>query len=99
VRVAKEERRGGRRLKMSRPILARPSDPKYNEEVQATLNTSHDGLYFTTCKKHYYVGMRLSLILGYAPTDPCNSTSLGNVVRIDRHEDGSFGIAVRILLR
>jgi hypothetical protein len=73
----KHERRASRRVMISRPLLARPSDPKYKEEVQVTLNTSRDGLYFTTRVKHYYVGMRVSVILGYTPNDRCNSRSLG----------------------
>jgi len=97
--VAKQEHRASRRVKISRPLLARPSDPKYKEEVQTSLNTSRDGLYFRTRANHYYVGMRVSVILGYAPTDRCNSTSYGEVVRIDRLKDGSFGIAVQIQLR
>ena len=99
IAPSEQEHRGSRRVKISRPMLARPSDPKYKEEVQVTLNTSHDGLYFTTRVKHYHVGMRVSVILGYAPTDRCNSTSFGEVVRIDRLEDGSFGIAVHIQMR
>jgi hypothetical protein len=100
ITPAGQEHRANRRVKISRPLLARPSDPKYKEEVQqVTLNTSRDGLYFRTRAKHYHVGMRVSLILGYIPNDRCNSTSLGKVVRIDRLEDGSFGIAVHIEMR
>ena len=97
--VAERERRASRRVKIARPLLARPSDPKYKEEVHTTLNASRDGLYFTTRAKHYYVRMRLKVTLGYAPNDPCNSVSFGEVVRIEQLEDGRFGIAVRILLR
>jgi hypothetical protein len=97
--AGQHEHRVSRRVKISRPLLARPSDPKYKEEVQVTLNTSRDGLYFRTRVKHYYVGMRVSVILGYMPNDRCNSTSFGKVVRIDRPEDGSFGIAVHIEMR
>jgi hypothetical protein len=96
--VAEKERRRARRVKISRPMRARPSDPKYKEEVQSSVNASRDGLYFTTRAKHYYVGMRLSVTLGYAPNDPCNSASFGEVVRIVRLKDGSFGIAVQIQL-
>lgn len=99
ITPAQQEHRANRRVKVSRPLLARPSDPKYKEEVQTSLNTSRDGLYFRTRANHYYVGMRVSVILGYAPTDRCNSTSYGEVVRIDRLKDGSFGIAVQIQLR
>jgi len=97
--VAEKERRASRRVKLSRPLLSRPSDPKYKEEVQTTLNTSRDGLYFTTRANHYHVGMRLSVTLGYAANDPCNSQSFGDVIRIDRLKDGSFGIAVQIRVR
>jgi len=99
VPAAEKERRAGRRIKIPRAILARPSDPNYKEEVQTTLNSSRDGLYFRTNAKHYYVGMRVNMILGYEPNGPCNSTSFGQVVRVDRLEDGSFGIAVHIELR
>ena len=97
--VPEKERRGARRVKISRPMLARPSDPKYKEEVQSSVNASRDGLYFTTQAKHYYVRMRLSVTLGYSPNDPCNSTSFGEVVRIDWLKDDRFGIAVKIHLR
>jgi hypothetical protein len=97
--VVEREHRSSRRVKISRPVLARPSDPKYKEEVQTTLNTSRDGLYFRTQLKHYYVGMRVSVVLGYTPNDRCNSTSLGKIIRIDRLDDGSFGIAVHIEMR
>ncbi len=99
VIVAQEERRKDRRVKISRPLLVRPSDPKHKEEVHSTLNASRDGLYFTTKAEHYHFGMRLCVIFGYAPTDRCSSVSSGKVVRIDRLEDGSFGIAVEILVR
>jgi hypothetical protein len=97
--VAERERRGARRVKISRPMLARPSDRRYNEEVQSSVNASRDGLYFTTRANHYHVRMRLGVTLGYAPNDPCNSESFGEVVRIDRLKDGRFGIAVQIKLR
>jgi PilZ domain len=97
--VVGKERRANRRVKIARPLLARPSDPKYEEEVQTTLNASRDGLYFRTQSKHYYVGMRVSVILGYDPMDRWNSRSFGEVVRINRLEDGRFGIAVQIQLR
>ena len=99
ITPSEHEHRANRRVKVSRPLLVRPADPKYSEEVQVTLNTSRDGLYFRTRLKHYHVGMRVSVILGYVPNDRCNSTSLGKVVRIDRLGDGSFGIAVHIEVR
>jgi hypothetical protein len=67
--VSGKEHRASRRVMISRPLLVRPSDPKYKEEVQVTLNTSRNGLYFRTQAKHYHVGMRVSVILGYIPNE------------------------------
>ncbi len=98
--VAEKERRKSRRAKISRPMLASPTDPQYKnkEEVQSSVNASRNGLYFTTRAGHYHVGMHLNITLGYAPNDPCNSPSLGEVVRVDRLDDGRFGVAVKIHL-
>jgi len=97
--VMQQERRANPRVKIARPLLARPLGPEYTEEVQTTSNTSRNGVYFRTRSSHYYVGMSVSVILGYAPNDPCNSKSFGQVVRIDRLKDGAFGIAVQIQMR
>jgi hypothetical protein len=99
--AAAKERRKARRAQISRPMLVSPSDPKYKnkEEVQTSVNASRNGLYFITQAGHYHAGMHLNITLGYAPNDPCNSPSLGEVVRVDRLDDGRFGIAVKIHLR
>jgi len=93
-----KERRVGRRTKLARNLLIRPYDPRYSEEVQPSANLSRGGLYFVTSSQHYYIGMRLELISGYVPNDPCNTKSFGEIVRIDKLGDGQLGIAVRILL-
>jgi hypothetical protein len=93
-----KERRASRRTKLARKALIRTSQPPYNEEVQPTSNFSRSSVYFVTPSKQYHVGMRVSVIPGYVPNDPCNSTSFGEVVRIDKLADGKLGIAVRILL-
>jgi len=102
VAAAKEsgvtERRAGRRAKVERKLLVRASEPPFGEEVKATSNVSRRGVYFVTLSRLYYTGMRVNLISGYAPNDPCNSVSVGEVVRIDKLKDGKSGIAVRILL-
>jgi hypothetical protein len=65
-----------------------------------TVSTSRDGVYFKTSLKHYYVGMRLGVILDYEADDPCNAAaSFGQVVRVDRLPGGRLGIAVGIRLR
>ena len=94
-----QERRTNPRVNIAMPLLARPFDPKYKEELQTSSNTSRNGLYFQTRSKHYSVGMRVSVILGYAPGSRCNSPAYGEVVRIDRLNDGGLGVAFRIQTR
>ena len=96
--VDQKERRTRRRAKVARNVLIRPCDPRYREEVQATANWSRDGLYFVTSSRHYYVSMRLTVTSDYEANDPCKSSSFGEIVRIDKLDDGKLGIAVRILL-
>lgn len=97
--IVQQERRASPRVDAARPLLARPLDPEYKEEVQSTSNTSRNGVYFKTRSTHYCIGMRVSVILEYASTDRCNSTAYGQVVRIDRLAGGIFGIAVQIQMR
>ena len=98
--IAQQERRANPRVNMARPLrLARPLGPEIKEEVQSTSNTSRNGLYFRTRSGHYCVGMRVSVMVGYALNNRGNITSFGQVVRIDRLKDGAFGIAVQIQMR
>jgi hypothetical protein len=93
------ERRRNRRVKLSQPARLRPTDPVYTEEVQITLTVSRDGLYFTTALKHYHAQMRVRVTFPYHPSDPVATEYLAEVVRVERLNDGRFGVAVRFLLR
>ena len=99
VPAPEKERRLGTRVKMSKPMLARPSDPKFKEEVVTTLNVSRYGLYFETRAEHYYLGMHLSVIFPYAAQDPVSTPVLGVVVRVDKLNAGNLGVAVRLAMR
>lgn len=92
----REERRESPRTNVFKPVRLQPLDPKYEEEVRATLNVSRDGLYFRSWAEHYQIGMRLRVTFPYASVDLCNSEYLGEVLRVDELEDGSWGIALRI---
>jgi hypothetical protein len=97
--VLQQERRTNPRLSIAKPLLACTFGPEYKEEVQTTSNTSGNGLYFETPSPHYYVGMLISVLVGYAPGTRYHSPSFGRVARIDRLPEGNFGVAVRILMR
>jgi hypothetical protein len=83
------ERCAGHRTKLARKLLFRPCNPRYSQEVCVTSNVSRGGLHFVTSSKHYQVGMRVDVISGYVPNDPCNFISLGEIVRVDKLEDPS----------
>jgi hypothetical protein len=43
--------------------------------------------------------MHVHLILGYRTGDPVQHEWLAEVLRIERREDGQWGVAMRVLLR
>lgn len=99
VSVDPQNRRQSPRVTISKPVRVRPSDTAYQEEVQTTLNTSRDGLYFITTAKHYFVGMRVRVIFPYTPTELSNSEYFAEIVRMERVAVDRLGIGVRFVLR
>ena len=97
--ILQQERRASPRFRMAKPLLACPFGPEYKEEVQATCNTSENGVYFESRSTHYRVGMPISVSAPCTSQTRQHSPSFGKVVRIDRLEDGRLGIAVQILMR
>lgn len=83
---------------LSEPVLVRPIESVYPEEICTTANVSRSGLYFTTPTSHYYVGMNVIVSLNFGPDDPVHREQIGDVVRVDRLDDGKWGVAVRILM-
>jgi len=83
---------------LSEPVLIRPCDPRFPEEICMTANVSLTGLYFVTTTKHYYVGMNVIVVLNFAPHEPFYREHVGDVVRIDETDGGKSGIAIRILM-
>jgi PilZ domain len=93
------ERRNQRRASLSLRVHLRYADPKNGgfDEVQQALNSCRSGLYFTTTKKRYNVGMRLRIVYPYHSAHdaiPASSEDHCEVVRVDHLPNGRFGIAV-----
>jgi hypothetical protein len=83
---------------LSEPVLVRPCDPVYPEEICTTANVSRSGLYFVTPTKHYVVGMNVLVTLNFGPDDPKHREQIGDVVRVDDLDDDKRGVAIRILM-
>jgi len=92
------ERRQVHREDLSEPVLVCPCDPECPEEVCTTLNVSRNGLYFTTTLGHYFPGMKVIVTHNVRPDDSTQEEYMGDVVRLERLEDGKWGVAIRILM-
>jgi PilZ domain len=99
MQIAIKERRQAQRENLSEPVLICPCDPEYPEEVCTTLNVSRNGLYFATTTEHYFPGMNVIVTLNFHSGDPMPLEYIGDVVRLERLEDGKWGVAIRILMR
>jgi hypothetical protein len=97
VTAAKECRLTPRET-LSEPVLVRPCDPLYPEEICTTANVSRSGLYFFSTTKHYFVGMTVLVTLNFRPDDPIHREQIGDVVRIDVLDEDKWGVAIRILM-
>ena len=83
---------------LSEPVLVRPCDSLYPEEICTTANVSRSGLYFVTSSKHYFVGMNVVVTLNFGPDDPVHREQIGDVVRVDTLAGDRWGVAVRIVM-
>ncbi len=96
---AHTEKRRSRRAKIARPVRVRPSEPRddHFEDLPLSVNSSKDGIYFTTRQNSYYKGMRVFVTFPYSsPHDPMNSEYVAEVVRVEKLPNGKFGVAVNL---
>jgi len=96
--TAAKECRTSPRETLSEPVLVRPCDPLYQEEICTTANVSRSGVYFVTPTQHYFVGMNVIVTLNFGPDDPIHREQIGDVVRVDELDDDMWGVAIRILM-
>lgn len=96
--TAAKECRATPRESLSEPVLIRPIDLMYPEEICTTANVSRGGLYFVTPTRHYFVGMNVVVTLNFGPEDPIHREQIGDVVRVERLERNKWGVAIRIVM-
>lgn len=94
-----DNRRRAPRAKLAQPVRIRPDDDHYPEEIATTANVSRGGFFFVTSLGHYYVGMGVSVTIGYRPKDPMNKEEAGEIVRIEKVGEDKWGVAIRVLMR
>ena len=97
TQINTDDRRRAPRVHISQSIRVSPADPRFRAEVATTLNVSRYGLYFVTSKPYYFAGMDVHLVRNFRLGDPLNRQEQADVVRVERGENGTFGVAIRIL--
>jgi PilZ domain len=98
MQTAVKESRLTPRENLSEPVLVRPCDSRYPEEICTSVNVSRTGLFLVTSTEHYFVGMNVIVTLNFGPDDPMHREQIGDVVRVEKLEDGKWGVAIRILM-
>jgi hypothetical protein len=91
------QKRRSRRVKMSRPVRVRPSEPRddHFEDVITSINVSKEGIYFHSRRLGYYKGMRVFVTFPFSSAhDPMNCEYVAEVVRVEDLPNKKFGIAV-----
>lgn len=93
------QKRRSRRVKMSRPVRVRPSEPRdeHFEDLITSVNASKEGIYFHSRRAGYYKGMRVFVTFPYSSRhDPMNCDYVAEVVRVEALPNGKFGVAVEL---
>jgi hypothetical protein len=88
------------RLQVSLPVQVQPFDARFIDiiDVGEVSDFTRDGLYFSTCMPHYFMGMRLIVTFPFGDQASAHQRFLGTIVRMEDRKDGNRGIAVRFLL-
>jgi len=88
------------RLRVSLPVQVQPFDARFIDivDVGEVTDFTRDGLYFTSCMPHYFMGMRLIVTFPFGDQASAHKRFLGTIVRMEDRPDGSLGVAVRFLL-
>ena len=95
------DKRRSRRAKIARTLRVRPSEPRdeHFDDLPTSINASKEGVFFTTRRDKYYVGMRVFVTFPYSSAhDPMNCEYVAKVVRVEKLPHGKFGVAVDLLM-
>jgi hypothetical protein len=96
--VAREERRRTRRVRLE---LAARLKPYYQSqhlppEIRPTTNISRDGIYFTTRRDTYGVGMHLLVSCPHTKAEGASTGDLARVVRVEARGE-AWGVALKFV--
>ncbi len=100
VAEAQDRRGDSRRIAVEQPIRVRTASHSHNrfDDVEMTSNASRKGVYFTTHRASYHLGMRVLVTMPYGPEAGNGIEYLAEVVRMQILDPETFGVAVRLLM-
>jgi hypothetical protein len=75
-------------------MRVRPVNSDFPVEFCPTFNVSGAGVYLKTSATHYFLGMTVSLTRDFVADGANSEEIMATVVRVDKLEDGKFGVAV-----
>ncbi len=87
------------RVKMTIPVLIRPVNTRYPEQMSTSLNVSKNGLQVESDASLYYAGMEVYLTRNAGIADLQGPEEHGCVVRVERPEGGKCRVAIRLISR
>ncbi len=90
------DRRRQPRTSLAQVVRIRPFDPALPPEYCTTFNVSPEGLYFATSSRHYSPGTNVYVTSDFQPGSPLNHAMEGVIVRVDKLDDETWGVAVHI---
>jgi DNA-binding NarL/FixJ family response regulator len=90
------ERRRQPRARLSQVVRIRPCNANFLPQNYTTSNVSRGGLYFTTLEGHYAPGVRVYVTGDFESGNPMGHTVAGVVVRVDKLENDTCGVAIRV---
>jgi hypothetical protein len=90
------ERRRQPRTNLSEVAFIRPFDSRLRPDSCTTFNVSQDGLYLATLADHYAPGVKVYVTSDFHPGSLVHFATAGIVVRIEKLEDGKWGVAIHI---
>jgi DNA-binding NarL/FixJ family response regulator len=96
VPLEARERRRRPRMNLAQVVRIRPFDASLSSEYCTTTNVSQDGIYFATSSDHYAPDMNVYVTSDYRTGSPMNHALTGLVVRVEKLEDGRWGVAIQI---
>jgi hypothetical protein len=91
-----KDRRRQPRTNLTQTVFIRPLNSRLPPDSCTTFNVSQGGLYLATTARHYAPGVNVYVTSDFQSDSPVNYAMSGVVVRVEKLENGQWGVAIHI---